>query len=30
LGFKSTSTQAETIAVNFETLFGEVKYKTYQ
>ena len=27
--FNSASTQAETSAVNFETLFGEMKYKTY-
>jgi len=27
--FNSTSTQPEISAVNFETLFGEIKYKTY-
>jgi len=27
--FKYTSAQPETSAVNFETLFGEIKYKTY-
>ena len=29
LEFKSTATQPETSAVNFETLFGEIKCKTY-
>ena len=29
LEFKSTATQPEKSAVNFETLFGEIKSKTY-
>ena len=28
LEFKCTSTQPETSSVNFETLFGEIKYKS--
>jgi hypothetical protein len=29
LEFKSTSTQPETSVINFETIFGEIKYKIY-